>query len=349
MKRIFTLLFVISGFYLTNAQISKGSLLLDGQFSLGTTVGENNNIFSTGISPSAGLFISDRLVLGTGIGIGYVSVSDAGGGNITLSPFVRYYLSNKADSPWKWFASTRAGFSFPFGDADGDPIYLFEAGTGVNYFFNNNVALETSLLYLNDNLENSSRSSSLVLAMGIRFFLNPNSETSGEGLSIIKSNKFFIGSSMASFSTGLSARGDVSSINISPRIGWFVSEKWALGSSLTLNYSSNNFFNGLGLGVSPFARFYPQNSNGPLQWFLTAEIGLLYTSNEFDDAVTGGIDFNSKGWLKNFRTGAGLNWFLNEQVALEGILSYQYNESSTLPSIERAIGFNVGFQFFLSR
>jgi hypothetical protein len=349
MKRIFTLLFVFTIFHFSHAQIKKGSLLLDGQFTIGSYVGEDNTPFFAGLSPSAGLFISDRFVIGAGIGVGYASLSGFDGGNLIVSPFARYYLSNKEDSPWKWFVAAGGRFSFLFGNADNDPMYGLNAGTGVNYFINNNVALEGSLLFVSQDLDSRLRDNSrLVLGFSIRFFLNPEEEEDGE-LSIFKSNKLFVGGSMAALTTDLSSRGNAQSINLNPRIGWFLSEKWAVGSSVLINYSSTEFFSGFGAGVSPFLRFYPQNSNGPFQWFATVEAGLQYYSSKFDDFIPISPEIDTDGWLKNFSTGVGANWFLNEHVALEGILSYQYNETSALPVIERTIGFDVGFQFFLSR
>ncbi len=349
MKRILILFFFfISCLLVGQAQIQKGSILLDGQFNLGTTVGEGQNTLNVGLFPSAGFFLSDRFVLGTGIGVGYANNFEFDGGLLVFSPFARFYLDNKPDNPWKLFAELGTELTFVFG-GDADPLFGLNTGLGVNYFLNDQTALEISLLYVDEDLGFAGSSNLLSLGFGLRLFLHQGGEEDTGPLSISKANKVFIGGSFASVSTRFRVVDNVD-LQINPRAGWFLSEHWAVGSSLLFNYASTSFFNGLGIGVSPFVRFYPQKSNGAFQWFLTAEAGLRYVSNDFDESIPQGpINLNNNRWLTNFRGGVGLNWFLSDQVALEGVLSYDYFETATLPMIERSIGFDLGFQFFLNR
>ncbi len=158
-----------------------------------------------------------------------------------------------------------------------------------------------------------------------------------------------MGGSLANFQVNLNQNSESFTLAISPRIGWFVSEKWAIGAAVPINYTSSKFFDGFSAGFLPMARFYPQNTNGPLQWFLSVEGGLLYVSNQFDDTLINNPDYDSNDWLTTFNAGVGLNVFLTEHAALEGVLTYAYNENFTLPLVVRRIGFNVGFQYFISR
>ncbi len=350
MKRIFTCLFVLSCFSYGHSQITKGSLLLGGEFSATTAVGQTPGDFSTALAPSAGLFLSDRFALGTGLGLDFFTIGDdLSGGTVSISPFARYYLSNRPDNPLKWFVHGGAGLAFGLGDNSDDPVYSLNVGTGLNYFLNDQIALEGSLLYADPNLENSGRNSNLSLRIGLQLFLHPKSGEGLEDWSVQKAGKLLLGGSFTSFGTTVDSELDQRSFVFRPRVGWFVSEKWAIGSGLMFNYSSSPFYEGYGVGLAPFVRFYPQNTPSNLQWFLTAKAGFQYVSNQFDDSVTGSPDFDNKGWLKTFKAGVGLNWFLSENLALEGIFSYDYLETVTLPEIRRSLGFELGFQFFINR
>lgn len=349
MKRILTLLFIFSSIFIGHAQIQKGSLLLDGQFNIGSSVGQEDNVFSVNVAPAVGVFLSDRFVLGAGLGVGYGNIGGFDGGSLAIAPFARHYFSGDINKPIRWFATAGTGINFLFGDTDSDPIYSLNLGVGVNYFLNKQVALEGILGYVNQDLGGSPRSNLISLRLGLQLFLHPEGDDTRESLSIEKANKLFVGSSFALFTNNPDNIFGSTSITLNPNIGWFLSEHFAVGSSVLLSYNSIRVFDGISVGATPFVRFYPQKSTGAFQWFLTAEAGIQYFSNNFDESLTGVGGFDNSGWLKNFRAGTGLNWFLSENVALEGILSYRYQETPTLPAVDRNISFDVGFQFFLAR
>ncbi len=350
MKKIHLLtIFFFSLLFSAQAQISKGSLLVDGQLGIGTTVGQTDNGFNVGTAPLAGWFLSDRFVLGGQVGVDYFNEGNISAGILALSPFARYYLSNEEERSWKWFSEAGLNFTRGFGGAETDFSYGLNFGGGFNYFLNGNIALEGTLQYVNLDLESSRRSNFLVFSTGVRMFLHPQDDEESGSLSIFKSGKIFVGGSIASLQADLNQNSESFTLAFSPRIGWFISEKWALGATLPISYTSTNFFDGFTAGLLPMARYYPQNTSGPLQWFLTVEGGLQYVSNQFDDALVNNPDFDSNDWLTTFNAGIGLNVFLTEHAALEGVLSYSYDENFALPPVVRRIGFEIGFQYFLSR
>ncbi len=177
MKRIYLFsIFFFSLLYYVQAQIGKGSLLVDGQFGIGTTVGQSNNGFNVGAAPLAGWFLSDRFVLGGQVGMDYFSEGTIDAGLLVLSPFARYYLSNKEERNLKWFSEAGLNFVKGFGGAEMDISYGLNLGAGFNYFLNDNIALEGTLQYLDLDLENSNNSSFLLFGTSVRMFLHPQGE-----------------------------------------------------------------------------------------------------------------------------------------------------------------------------
>lgn len=349
MKKIYLSFFLLSflAFSFSYGQIGKGSLLLGGRLGLSNDFAPENDILIAGVKPEFGFFLSDKFVLGGRLGIDYYKEGDLNAGGLSLAPMLRYYLKN-GESPWKWFSEARFSMNFGYGDLNENTVYALAAGLGGNLFLNSEVALEGILQYLDTDLGNSGRNSGLVFNLGLQFFLSPDSEKENGALSILKSGRMFIGGSTANLDmSDLVNDRSGFGFGLNPNVGLFLSEKWALGSSLFISHSSNDFYNGYSFGVSPFARFYPQASDGPLQWFLTAGVGITRMVNEFDEIVGNPMELNNSQWLKSFNTGIGLDWFLSENIAVEGILGYTYIDAPAFSSETRNLGFNIGFQYFL--
>jgi len=108
---------------------------------------------------------------------------------------------------------------------------------------------------------------------------------------------------------------DVSSITFSPSFGYFVSDKLAVGTSLTL--SSTRSGTGAGktintsFGLGPFARYYMFTSNENFAFF--GQAGLSFASGKTDPAA-GGVTKNSS---ISFSVFPGAAYFFNEHWALE--------------------------------
>jgi hypothetical protein len=110
---------------------------------------EGVDYFNVGIGPTAGYFIAKNFALGTGIGLSWGKSGSSTSLSYGVSPFARYYFGEKKT---KLFIHADAGihqhriFNTPSVN-DRFTMTTFAAGPGVTHFLNQNVALETSLLF----------------------------------------------------------------------------------------------------------------------------------------------------------------------------------------------------------
>lgn len=111
-----------------------------------------NSHFDVHIVPSAGYFLTNRLAIGTGIGLGYHANSKKiHGFNYGVSPFLRYYFSKKEGMELKrayLFTDVSAGYN---GFTQKNKVNntkitgnLLNAGAGLGlaYFITQNVSIE---------------------------------------------------------------------------------------------------------------------------------------------------------------------------------------------------------------
>lgn len=141
---------------------------------------------------------------------------------------------------------------------------------------------------------------------------------------------------------GISSFNDLSTFyfNISPGASVFVQDNLALGGSLGFGISSNRIFTSMSYSISPSVRYYFDSANEKSKLFLIAQVGLLGTSSDNDS-------FNNSDTGYRMLIGPGVDVFLTESVAIEGILSYQYTNLSET-NRNSNFGFSVGFQIFLA-
>jgi len=140
--------FLLAGFQAW-AQPHKGSILIGGTagFSVTNYPGDfNASVIS--VTPLAGFFITDKLAVGGGINLTFLG-GDADGSTIGLSPMARYYFNG--DGSTRFFG--QGGLTWqnvnPGGDFDSQSAFGFGLGVGLDYFFNERVALEAILGYNN--------------------------------------------------------------------------------------------------------------------------------------------------------------------------------------------------------
>lgn len=104
------------------------------------------------------------------------------------------------------------------------------------------------------------------------------------------------------------------SIDLQPTLGFFVADNLAVGGTLALGYGKVGDFSSTTFGLIPFGRYYLGTGNTRL--FLQAQVGFQSTKTDFG----GGDDATSSGSI--FGAGPGVAIFLNEHVAIEGLLAY---------------------------
>jgi hypothetical protein len=134
----------------------------------------------------------------------------------------------------------------------------------------------------------------------------------------------------------------VFALQISPNIGFFILDKFAVGGLLTFNFNnpsgSNN--SSQGYGIAPFTRYYFLQTDKPINFFAQA-------SFEYSEGRT-----NNTASIKNFSRGyafkAGPAIYFNSSVALEVTLNYSSSKNSD--NIKGTLfGAGVGLQIHLEK
>jgi len=124
--------------------------------------------------------------------------------------------------------------------------------------------------------------------------------------------------------------------NLNPNYGYFFADRMAVGGILSLDYSKSNTSDPSSLAtLSPFFRYY-FGPNKPLMFFGYASAGGgIYNYNKSSD------------WLYSFQVGPGVDYFVNEHVALEGLVTYKGSQvTTTKQDYTNTLGLLVGLQIF---
>jgi len=124
--------------------------------------------------------------------------------------------------------------------------------------------------------------------------------------------------------------------NFSPTAGFFLTDRFALGSSLDFVLVASDGESSASFGLTPFARYY-LNESGKSRFFGQGKIGFQ----------TGDTDFfeESTAWV--FGLGIGADFFLNDNVAIEAIFGYQRLQYPEYEVGLNNIGLNFGIAAFI--
>ncbi|WP_159430938.1 outer membrane beta-barrel protein [Flavobacterium segetis] len=127
-----------------------------------------------------------------------------------------------------------------------------------------------------------------------------------------------------------------SGISISPNLGYFVVDNFAVGTAVGFNFSNpsgaNN--NSHSYGISPFVRYYFRKAEKIINPFLQTSYGFSEGKSE-----SGGSN-KSRGYT--IKGGSAI--FFNSSVALELSLNYnssKYNSDTTYNDLTIGIGFQI--------
>ncbi len=140
--------------------------------------------------------------------------------------------------------------------------------------------------------------------------------------------------------------------SVSPRVGYFILNRWALGLVMPVGYSRNQRDTGSGsfintansFGASVFTRYYVRAAR--FSPFLQGEFGYsrinLTTRSQSQTIVR---DSEDRG---NYALGAGLAYFVTPQVAIEGTVEYA-NRAFNPISANHTLDFRVGVMMYLGK
>jgi len=148
-----------------------------------------------------------------------------------------------------------------------------------------------------------------------------------------------VGGGIGDLSLGLGS-GNAFSINLTPRVGYFIQDNVAIGAKVGLGLTSQKYegaekaTTNYEYNLNVFGRYYfGQEEFDTLlkqgRWFLEAGAGL------------GGVKGADVGFNVNF--GPGYSYFLSDNVAVEGLLLYDGKFGA---GSYNGLSLNVGFQIY---
>jgi outer membrane protein with beta-barrel domain len=105
---------------------------------------------------------------------------------------------------------------------------------------------------------------------------------------------------------------NILSISAFPNIGFFVQDNLAVGGQVGFGYAKRGDFTSTNFSILPFGRYYFGPDGGP-KIFVQAMAGYITTKSkgDFYESTASGVTFGG---------GPGIAIFLNDHVAIEGIL-----------------------------
>ena len=141
-------------------------------------------------------------------------------------------------------------------------------------------------------------------------------------------------------------------IALSPNVGYFLVDQFAVGARLKLDYEYLNYPNvetkHTRLFAGPFVRYYFLDNERVVNFFSEAAFQLLI--DQYKSTVpNGGYNRGSDNRLGSYSLSLGTAVFLNSSVAIEGAISYErvpQNENGTKVS---NLGLKIGFQIHLQK
>ncbi len=141
------------------------------------------------------------------------------------------------------------------------------------------------------------------------------------------------------FSSKISRQEQLFIIDASPDFGLFVNDNLAVGGIIDFGiarYGETNKHNSL--GISPIARYYPGKQK-PARFFLQAEAGYQRVN------ISVGDIFIARSGL-GAGAGAGLAYFFNQTVSLEGMVRIRgYRYTDTTSALQNS--FRLGIQMYI--
>jgi hypothetical protein len=370
---LFLFFFIVN----VNAQIKKGSFIIGGDLTLffPQIYNDSNHLSATfgkpynaRFQPEIGYFITNQAVIGAKLGVRIAnevynfssvqtqtSLSDFSikSNEISFNPFIRYYFN--PNNPFKFFCQLNLSGEIYNSQSSQFFNNKFTTNTwqtsdrlqvdnsiGFNYFIAQNIAIESSINYVYfyrlKYRNNSQNSYAYVLPKPIfnpeikmKLFLNSDKTNTK-----ILAEKY-----LKKGNTTYGLMGNLSFSNLyitlNPSMGYFLTNKLLVGSSLDISFQNNIAFYG---GISPEMRFYQP---------ITKDVQIILRG-----ATSGGIDFDlsDKKTSPRYRVSylqfqGGLNKFIAENISIQALvgvnLSDYKNELIFNPNIK------FGLQYFMDK
>ncbi|MEQ1747041.1 MAG: outer membrane beta-barrel protein [Saprospiraceae bacterium] len=143
------------------------------------------------------------------------------------------------------------------------------------------------------------------------------------------------GSIMIGGNAGFSSSDGTTSIEIAPSLGFFVMDQLAVGGTISFANTSSDLADATGIGIGPFVRYYFMGE-GSARVFAQGNFDWISLKVGDADAVTGTA----------FGGGAGVSIFLNDHVAIDGLVGYTSSSIGEGDAVG-TFGIRFGVQAFI--
>ncbi|MEY4937504.1 MAG: hypothetical protein RIS64_3863 [Bacteroidota bacterium] len=354
-KIIIVISLIISILNNLSAQIQKGSWMIDGNLKIGQSPLHSNSSYhykydDSNADAELGYFFTNRFAAGAKSGVRFIdnlSISrltqnaNAFSKQIFyITPYARYYFTPK--SRFKTFYElslennwTRSQWN-DF-NVENSLNLNIRSKIGADLFLTNNIALEGSwsyLCYAGKSVGTSVLFPKLAFSpqFGIKLFLNTEKQ---EGK--ILADKYL---KKGNITFGLTGSLNISEEsrygNAIPYIGYFLTDKWMISSSLQVSAGTNYAY----ASLIPELRYY-QPITPSMQFMLrgAAAMGVYYQEWHTPTTKWGG---------EFIEAGIGLNQFVAENISIQATVNLQatgenYNNIYFNPNLK------IGFQYFMNR
>ena len=153
------------------------------------------------------------------------------------------------------------------------------------------------------------------------------------------------GSTMVGGALNLQTTKHNSSFAVTPNIGFFAANNFAVGGTLNLNFSKQGDVKNTQFGVGPFLRYYLGKTQ--TKPFIMTEGNFLSSNYESTDPVTN-VKTKTKANGVGFLVGLGFAAFVNEVVAVEGLTGYNYSDFKGSTG-SGGFTMRLGFQLYFNK
>ncbi len=321
-----------------SAQLAQGDITIGGNAGLGLDFTSDNSILSFSMAPSYGSFVSDNLLIGSGVTLSLAFTNDVTATVVGVSPFVRHYFNPDAANS-HWFLGLETSVLYASGDGDS---FLIAGGlmqAGVTYFLVPNVAIDAGPFFSYFSTDGQSNNQ-FGLRTALRAFLSEGEKGDWRDLEgNFGEGTFYIGGSALSLNFINDDFNNSTNFAFQPSIGYFFSDQVAAGIQISFNTTSvsDSDIRSTQTIFMPYGRYYfspPQRMNN----FATIGINFLNFSAKGDFFEASGSEFA-------LFFGAGTDIFIAENLAIEGTFLFARNFDREVNNI----GFDFAVQYFINR
>lgn len=151
---------------------------------------------------------------------------------------------------------------------------------------------------------------------------------------------------MSDLSLNLQKGNTAFSFSVQPKVAWFIKDNLALGGQVIAGVNTSNGYTAFNYGIGPLARYYMGSAETNMKKskiFFEGNAGIFGQNVK----VTGSPSTNTNGF--GLGIGPGYAYFVNQNVALEGLLKYNLNVGFGNSTTNNSITLGIGFQIYLSK